>query len=277
MNPWAQAILVIAVTAAAIALGRLYFSRSYNKAITGALTAIGWIAFLLTAHLIHVYTLYGGLDWIAASRSKYIMIAFAVCLGLISPLKYLDAKWKQVSTVSVLAVFLVLFVGLPFVGPAVFQHQIQQLPTQLDPQGLCYQSRSYTCGPAAAVTALNQLGLEAAEAQIARAAGTAPWLGTCPWDLYRALDRMYPEQDLQCRYERFRTVDQLPTRARTLVIMREGFLLDHCVTILNVTRTEVLVADPTTGLRSIPRPAFEAAWRHTGIVLSRPQLSKALP
>lgn len=277
MNPWPEVIVASAVTGAGIALGGLYFGRSYKKAIAGSLGAIGWIAFLLTAHLLHVYTLYGGLDPIAASRNKYILIAFAICLGLISPLRYLRSAWKRLATACVLGVFLFLFVGLPFVGPAVFQGEIRALPTQLDHRGLCMQSRSYTCGPAAAVTALHQLGLEASEAQIAQAAGTAPWLGTCSWDLYRALKRLYSEEDLRCRYERFKTADQLPGGAMTLVIMREGFLMDHCVTVLEISRSEVLVADPTTGLCRIPLEVFEATWRHTGIVLSRPQFTNVLP
>lgn len=277
MNPWNQAIVVMAVAGSGIALGRFYFGRSYKRALGGAFAAIGWIAFLLTAHFLHLFTLYSGLDWIAASRSKYVLICFAVCLGLISPLRYLHGLWKRLLTVGVLAGFLVFFAGLPFVGPAVYQKQIQNLPTHLDSRGLCRQSRPYTCGPAAAVTALHHLGLEASEAQIAQAAGTAPWLGTCSWDLYRALDRLYPEEELRCRYERFKSINQLPVGAFTLAVMREGFLMDHCVTILKITPTDVLLADPSAGLRIMPRAAFESAWRKTAIVLSQPQVSVAQP
>jgi hypothetical protein len=277
MNPWFQTILVFAVAGSGIALGRLYFGRSYKRAISGAFAAIGWIAFLLTAHFLHQYTLYSGLDWIAASRSKYILICFAVCLGLVSPLPYLNRQYKQTLTLAVLACFLLLFAGLPFAGPAVFGRQIQNLPTCLDTRGLCRQSLPYTCGPAAAVTALHQLGLEASESQIAAAAGTAPWLGTCSWDLYRAISRLYPEDQLHCRYERFQSLDQLPGGSFSLAVMREGFLMDHCVTILKVTPSDVLLADPSDGLRIIPRADFQAAWRHTAIVLSRPQVSLARP
>jgi predicted double-glycine peptidase len=277
MNPWNQTILVMAVAGSGIALGRLYFGRSYKRAVSGSFAAIGWILFLLTAHFLHLYTLYSGLDWIAASRSKYILICFAVCLGLVSPLRYLSSPWKRTLTVGVLACFLLLFAGLPFAGPAVYQKQIQNLPTHLDTRGLCRQSLSYTCGPAAAVTALRQLGLEASESQIAAAAGTAPWLGTSSWDLYRAIDRLYPEDQLHCRYERFQSLDQLPGGSFSLAVMREGFLMDHCVTILKITPSEVLLADPSAGLRIMPRAEFQAAWRHTAIVLSRPQVSVAQP
>ncbi len=266
----------MAVAGSGIALAALYFSRSYKKAIAGSVAAIGWIGLVLTAHGLHVYTLYGRLDWIAASRIKYILIAFAVCLGLISPLGYLRGRCKRIATLGVLAIFMVCFIGLPFVGPAVFRDEIRRLPTQLDERGLCLQSRPYTCGPAAAVTALNRLGLEASEARIAGAAGTAPWIGTGSWDLYRAIERLYDPRDLRCRYRRFQSLDQIPAAAVALAVMREGWFLDHCVTILKVTPSEVLLADPAAGLRIMPRPAFEAAWRNTAIILSRPRLTKNL-
>ena len=276
MNAWIPAILVISVAAAGIILG-ICLNRTYRTAITGAFAAVGLIALLLTAHLLHLWTFYGGLDWIAASRSKYILIGFAVCLGLVSPLKYLHSTWKQASTIVVLAILILLFVGIPFIGPAVNHHEIQSLPTQFDRRGLCLQSRPYTCGPAAAVTALRQLGLTASEARIAEAAGTTPLLGTCSWDLYQALNHLYPQEDLQCRYGRFENIDQLPDDSPTLAVMREGFMLDHCVTILKITRTDVLFADPSSGLCSMSKPAFEAAWRHTGIVLSRPRFFSIVP
>ncbi len=277
MSAWNQTILVAAVAASGIALGQLYFSRSYKRAVSGALAAIGWIGFLLIAHLLHQNTLCSKLDWIAASRSKYVLICFAICLGLVSPLRYLNRRYKKTLTLVILTCFLLLFIGLPFAGPAIMQRQIQNLPTQLDSEGLCRQSLPYTCGPAAAVCALRQLRLEACESQIAQAAGTAPLLGTYSWDLYRALDRIYPKDQLQCRYGRFQSLDQLPNGSFSLAVMREGFLMDHCVAILKITPSEVFLADPSAGLRILSRLEFQNAWRHTAIVLTRPQLSLVWP
>lgn len=50
-----------------------------------------------------------------------------------------------------------------------------------------YQTRSYTCGPAAVVNALRLFGVEVPEAQVAKAAGTTSEDGTGVRGLKRAL------------------------------------------------------------------------------------------
>jgi predicted double-glycine peptidase len=50
---------------------------------------------------------------------------------------------------------------LPFLVPALIKERLSNLTTRLDSNGICYQSTDYTCGPAAAVTALRRLGLQA--------------------------------------------------------------------------------------------------------------------
>jgi len=275
MNPWMQAVLVLSAASAGLGLGWFYFARTYRRAVWGAVAAVGWLAIVLTAHFAHLFSTFGGLDWIAASRNKFLFIGFALCFGMVGPLPHLNRRWKQAFTLAVLAIFAVLFIGIPFVGPAVFEEQISRLPTHLDQNGICRQSTSFTCGPAAAVSVLHRLGLEASEGEIARASGTAPALGTGIWDLYQGLRRLYPPEQLQCRYLRAGSLAHLPDGEFILAVIRETFWLDHCVAILEIRPTSVIFADPVNGLSILPRSAFEACWRKSAIVLRRPDLHTA--
>lgn len=275
MNAWYEAAVVTLIALAGLLLGGLAFNRTYRTAVAGSVISVGIIALLLLAHCLHVWTIYGGLDWIAAARLKYILIIFAICLGFTSPLGYLRRTWKWPLMCFVLPIFIALFIGLPFYGPAVMLPEIRSLPTRLDERGLCYQSRPYTCGPAAAVTALVSLGLPASESAIADAARTAPMLGTCPWDLYRALDRLYAPQGVVCRYGRYESIDDLPQHVRALAVMREGIWTDHCVAVLDADESSVLVGDPSEGLRRVSRLDFELAWRGTAITLEHTGFSIA--
>lgn len=57
---------------------------------------------------------------------------------------------------------------------ALVQAQLRSLPTRVDPDGVCLQNTPYTCGPAAAVTALRRLRLPAEESELAKLAFISP-------------------------------------------------------------------------------------------------------
>ncbi|HOK67665.1 MAG TPA: cysteine peptidase family C39 domain-containing protein [Anaerohalosphaeraceae bacterium] len=268
---WMQALVAAAAAAAALCLGRFYFARTYRRAVWGGLASIGWLAFVVTAHLVHLNSTYSGFDWVAGSRNKFLLIGFAVCFGLLGPIPYLNRRWKKVFTASVLTVFLAIFLGLPFLVPALYSPHLWNLPGCIDEDGVCRQSTSFTCGPAAAVTALKKMGLEASEAQIAVVSGTIPAVGTGMWDLCRGLQKLFPPEQLECRYARAGSLEDLPEGQVILAVLRQTFWLDHCVAILEITPETVLFADPSNGLCSLPRRVFEASWRKTAIVLARPE------
>lgn len=272
---WMQAFVVTVAAAAALCLGRFYFARSYRRAVWGGLAAVGWLSFVLTAHLVHLNSTYSGFDWVAGSRNKFLLIGFAVCFGLLGPIPYLNRRWKKIFTASVLIVFLGIFLGLPFFVPALYSRSLMNLPGYLDEDGVCRQSTSFTCGPAAAVTALKKIGLEASESQIAVVSGTIPAVGTGMWDLSRGLQKLFSPEQLECRYARADSLEDLPQGEVILAVLRQTFWLDHCVAVLKITPENVIVADPSNGLCSLPRQVFEASWRKTAIVLSRPKTCSA--
>jgi hypothetical protein len=270
-----QVLVVSAAAGSALCIGRFYFARSYRRAVWGGLASIGWLAFVLTAHLVHFHSTSAGFDWVAGSRNKFLLIGFAVCFGLLGPIPYLNRMWKKAFTLAVLILFLAVFIGLPFFVPAFYSWRSPDRPDCFDENGICRQSTSFTCGPAAAVTALKKIGLDASESQIAQAAGTIPAVGTGMWDLAQGLQKLFGPEQLKCRYARADSLDLLPEGQVALAVIRQTFWMDHCVAILKITPGEVIFADPANGLSSLPRTAFEASWRKTAIVLSRPDFRSA--
>ena len=158
---------------------------------------------------------------------------------------------------------------LPFLVPALIKTDLTKLETRFDSNGICRQSKEYTCGPAAAVTALNRLGLNAQEGEIAVLSYTSPVTGTLPRCLNQALNKRYNAEGLVSQYRNFESVSQLKDAGFTLAVIRDAFLLDHCVAVLGISETSVTIADPVTGMQSIPLEQFEKIWRFSGIVLKR--------
>ena len=91
---------------------------------------------------------------------------------------------------------------MPFVTPLFMVGKLERLQTTIDKNGVCLQSTGYTCGPAAAVSALQQFGIDAEEGQIALEAFTST-AGTDPDLLCRAINDMYGDQGIVATYRSF--------------------------------------------------------------------------
>lgn len=208
-------------------------------------------------------------SWIAVGRTRFITLAFAVSMGLSVPLSRLPYRFEKLIVCLLLAAFVAWFSVRPLLGPVLVKGRLSNLTTKFDPFGVCRQTTDYTCGPAAAVTALGRLGLTADEGELAVLSYSSPFTGTLPTCLYSALKNRYSSDGLRCLYRRFDSVDQLRNAGVTLAVVREAFLTDHCLTVLNVSDDAVTVADPATGTRLIPHSQFEKIWRFSGIVLER--------
>lgn len=266
---WYELLIILILTAAAFVLGK-YVASSRRRAEGCCLLSIAAVFSIGLLHLLHLCTLFSGLDFIALSRIKFMILAPAVTFGMAASLGTLGNPWKRGGILAALIGFLYLFIGLPFLVPAAIQDQTRTLPLLMDERGFCIQSRAYTCGPAAAVSALRRLGVDSREGHIALDSRTAPVLGTSMWDLYRAVEDICEQENLDCSYRRMADLDQIPPGAVCLTSVRSGFLISHCVTILKIDETTVTFVDPAVGLRCISRPHFEDLWYHTAIILQAP-------
>jgi len=147
--------------------------------------------------------------------------------------------------------------------PAFSYQQLVDLKTLIDVDGVCIQSNSYTCGPAAAVTVLRQKGFRAEEGELAVWAHTTRFTGTQPDVLCRVIQ---DHCGVPCREVFFHDISELRSCVPVVVTVTFAFLVDHFVTVLEVTDTTVVVGDPLEGRVELTREQFDRRWRGCGIV-----------
>ena len=269
MNLWVETIGIVIVALCGLLAGHWASRHAVSRGWAMA-TAFGIVAVVLLARVSVLWNAVPGLCPISASRLRFVLLAFAVTLGLSAPLGQLRSYISRFVTCVIMSVFLALLVTLPFLGPAIVQAELSAMPTRIDADGVCRQGQPFTCGPAAAVTALNHFGLAGDEGRLAVASRTSPVIGTSPWNLCNAINRLYADRDVQCDFRRLGSLDQIPAGSIVLTIVEDAFFADHCVAIMACSDQTVTLADPVCGLVHVPRSEFAAQWRNCGIVLQRP-------
>ena len=270
MTLWLETVGILLIAISGIILGRWASRRSTSARIFAMSVSFAVVGLILLSRLGVLWETLPLLRPIAASRWRFVLLAFSVTLGLTAPLTQLRSYVSRFITCLVMAFFTTILVSFPFLGPALIQSDLAASQTRIDIDGVCRQSQPFTCGPAAAVTALNRFGVEATEGALAMAAHTSPVIGTSPWDLYRTLKSDYQDEGIEYSFLHMRSIDQLPTEAVLLAVVRDAPATDHCVAVLAVNENTVTIADPMAGLVHMPRDSFHQLWRNCGILLQRP-------
>ncbi|MGA1979823.1 MAG: cysteine peptidase family C39 domain-containing protein [Sedimentisphaerales bacterium] len=269
MNPWLETIGIILVALLGVFLGKVFSHPRKAYWIAGYFLSFLLIVFLLIITYSNSLAFAPPFVWVAAGRIKFVIFSLAVTMGLTTPLSRLPYKFEKVAIYILMVTVVVWFSVLPFLVPALIEGHLANLTTQIDSNGICFQTTDYTCAPAAAVTALRKLGLPAYEGEIAILSHTSPVAGTLPGCLQAALQNRYGDKGLRCQYRRFDSIAQLKDAGLTLAVVKSAFLSDHCVAVLDVSDRMVTVADPVLGKKSLSHKQFEEIWRFSGIVLKR--------
>lgn len=269
MNPWFEIFCVIMFALSGAAAGRAFSRARRSIRVWGYILPFVLIAIILLAKYNSSLAFVPPFSWLTAGRIKYVVMSMVITIGLMTPLPHLPYKAERILTTILMVALVTCCSILPFLVPALIKADMSKIETRFDSNGICRQTKDYTCGPAAAVTALNRLGLEAKEGEIAVLSYTAPVIGTLPQCLDQALNDRYKAQGLVSQYRTFDSLAQLKDEGLTLAVIRDAFMLDHCVAVLDVSETSVTFADPALGMMSIPREQFKKIWRFAGITLKR--------
>ena len=272
MNPWLETAGVILIALLGVFLGRVFSGLRKPWWTFGYFLPLVLIVMLALARCNTELYFVRPFCWVAVGRIRFFSLSLAVSMGLTVPLSRLPRKCEKLIVCMLMSVFVFWFSVLPFLVPALIKDRLAHLTTRFDSNGICRQTTDFTCGPAAAVTALGKLGLSANEGEIAVLSYSSPVVGTLPALLCSALENLYGAAGLKCRYRRFDSIEQLKDAGITLAVVKDAFLLDHCLAILEVSENTVTVADPVTGMRLMPLKQFKKIWRFSGIVLERDSL-----
>ena len=208
-------------------------------------------------------------SWLLVGRKKFAILGFAAAMLLATPLSRLPRKKDRFVIVAFIVAIIFGSSIWPFLTPMFNRRELAQLHTRINGEGICLQNTGYTCGPAAAVTALRRLGLPAEEGETALLSQTSSFTGTPPDLLAEALQQKYGKDGLLVEYRFFKNIEELRAAGLTLVVVKFSFMVDHYVAVLQVTDSAVIVGDPLNGLVTIPRDEFREQWRFCGIVLKK--------
>jgi predicted double-glycine peptidase len=205
---------------------------------------------------------------IAAGRAKLALLGFIVPLGLAAAKPYLLFRWEQWIVLGLIAISIFCFSVFPFLGSAVAAGQFQGIPPHGENNGFFRQSTSFTCGPAAAATALHRLGVTASESQLAILGRSCPVIGTTDYELLRSIETAAAGQ-VKCQYYLSKAKLTLDDDQVFLAILTQKSIINHCVAVLSVTDDTVVFADPAEGILSQPKEQFLSTWSGKGILISR--------
>jgi len=269
MQPWLETIGVVMLGATGVWLGR-WFSRLPKPFwLFGYFVPFSLIVLIGLAYRFRALEFVPPFSWLMAGRSEFAWTALIGTMVLTTPLCKLPLRRDRIA-VSMLMTWVVFQVSAwPFLAPAFNRHKLASLQTRIDSNGVCLQNTDYTCGPAAAVTALRRLGFGAEEGEIARLCNTSTAMGTPPDILCRTLRQRYAAEGLICDYRPFKSVAELKQAGYTLALVRFAFMLDHYAAVLEVGDRTITVGDPLTGKETLTHEDFAKKWRYVGVVVKR--------
>lgn len=210
-------------------------------------------------------------SWVLAGRTEFLLGGLCGAWVLATPCSRLSNPRERKFLMGFLGLFVSVACIWPFLAPAFNRAFWKNYITRIDGNGICIQGTDYSCGPAAAVTALRRFGIPAQEGELAILAHTSNAIGT-PSDLLSdAIQRRYAANGIQARHRPYAKVAELGREpgVLTLAVIKYGFLVDHYVTVLGTTPAGIVVGDPSQGLREYTSAAFEEIWRGTGIDIRR--------
>lgn len=259
---------VLLLAFAGVAFGRWFARRRAPWWLMGYLLPLMIILLIGLAHRFRPLEMHPPFSWLMSGRTEFALFAVVSTMVLTVPLKKLPRARDRVA-VTVLMILLVTQISvMPFLAPALNRTQLNSLITQIDPDGVCRQGTDYTCGPAAAVTLLRRMGMEAEESELALLCRTSSFLGTPADLLANKLQARYKTDGLTANYRSFRSVAELSDSGPTLALMKFSLFLDHYVAVLDFGPDTVTVGDPLLGKAILSQQDFERRWRRVGVVLT---------
>jgi len=264
--PWAQAIGVLILSLYAAFLGAWLSKRQFWFLIY--IPAFFFIIFLVLARWSFNLALYPPFNFLLRGRGHHAffaaLISFAIAMR----------TWR-IPTLGRQMPFWILLFGavayesvIPFLLPMFLHDHLANLQTTIDENGVCRQTTLYTCGPAAAVTALRCLGISSDESTLAVLMHTTPLAGTPPTILADTLQDRFAPQGLRADYRHFDSIDDLAGREPVLALTHMDPLVDHYVVVLQVTQDGVVEGDPYNGRLFVTREDFQRSWRNVGVIVS---------
>lgn len=258
------ALLPIAV---GIWLGRRLILQSERLWIAGYIIAMLLIFYIGLGLRNPYFESLPALGFLLKGRTEFGLIGFLVAMLI----TMLALKAEGSGLKILLPVFgtlvTVFYSFFPFFLPDWYREEFSNFKTQIDASGVCRQNTDYTCGPAAAVTALHQLNISAEEGEIAILA-FSNWVTGTPTDLLcDAINSKLVNGNLECRTVKLADLHGIKSFP-AIAAVEYGFLVDHYVTLIGWESGKLKIADPLVGIRLMTKEEFLRKWRRINIIFA---------
>jgi len=269
MRPWLETLGSLLLAAVGVWLGRRCSRMVGRRWLVGCLLPLLLIIAYALAMRMPALTVWLSNSWCMFGVTRFALVGFMIAVLLTTLASRLSVRRARILTLLLMATAVFAFSIWPYLASCLNRSYLKALQTKVDSNGVCRQSTRYTCGPAAAVTALRRLDLPAEEGEIALECRTSMAIGTPPEVLALELQRMYAKAGITAELREFKSLDELRSAGLTLAVVELNFYLDHYVTVLEVSDHGVLVGDPLSGLEDLSHEEFLRRWRSVGVVLHR--------
>ena len=87
--------------------------------------------------------------------------------------------------------------------------------------------------------------------------------------LAKAVEKLYSSQGIECLCGYYESLEEIKGDCPVIAIIEYAPLIDHYVTILEVTPENLVVGDPLKGKIRMSREEFKQKWRFVGIEVRR--------
>jgi predicted double-glycine peptidase len=264
---WIETFGVVLLAFAGLAIGKWIAKKPYW--IMGFVIPFFFLLIIGLARYVSGLEFFPPVSWLMSGRREFAVIAIITTMLLATPISRSGSKRLKILVYIFLASIIIYYSVLPFLLPGIIREYLLGLTTRFDQKNICLQSNGYNCGPAAAVTALKQLGLTAEEGKLAVLAHTNPIAGTPPDSLCLAIQKHYADKGFLCKYGEFNSISELRGLEPVIALVKYSFLVDHYVTVLTVNQKTLTVGDPSIGFRKLSHKEFQKVWRYRGIILRK--------
>lgn len=185
--------------------------------------------------------------------------------------KVIKRKFHLLLVLTIIPIFTVsLCICVIYFGPSIWiHHELKHLKTTISKDGICKQTTGYTCGPAAAVTVLRQLGIEAQESELAISSKCTLKNGTTNELLASAIKKLYGKKGIDCSIRKFNSIDQLRDICPVIAAIKLSSAAGHYTVVLEVTEDKVITGDPGYGKKEWSCENFKKKWYSDGIIVKR--------
>ncbi|MEN6308577.1 MAG: cysteine peptidase family C39 domain-containing protein [Anaerohalosphaeraceae bacterium] len=266
-NLWMETVGVAAIAFGGLWAGVLFSRRSKTAGLLVCAVAVV-VTLLLGAARWSSYSSDGILFALAGGRIKFVLLSFVIPVGLAAARPYLPYRAERWAVTCLIGAAIAMFGVIPCLGTAMAATRLVEAKSNFDADGVCRQSTAFTCGPAAAATALRRLGVNVSEGRLAALSRSCPFIGTAEYDLYWGIQSAAGRQ-VNCRHVRSRVLPVLADGEVMLVMLPQNRVMNHCVAVVEVTDQAVVMADPADGLLTLPRENLENNWTGSAIVLGK--------